>query len=63
MEILTTKSAAYVTIREVVPTMTKAGKTLYRLRVTPMGYSDHPDRSRWTTVSRLVNFGAGWEGI
>jgi len=60
MEIIASKSAANVTIREVVPTMTKAGETIFRLRVTPMGYTDHPDRSRWVTVSHLVNFGSGW---
>lgn len=61
LNILTARSAQYVTIHEVVTTTNKAGETIYRLRVTPVGYSDHPDRSRWTSANTLIDFGQGWE--
>lgn len=61
MNIITATSAQYVTICEVVPQVTKQGDTCYRLRVVPAGYSDHSDRSRWTTAYALVDYGSGWE--
>ena len=61
MNILTASSKQYVTIHEVSPLALKDSGTIYRLRVTPAGYSDHPDRSRWTTCTTLIDFGSGWE--
>jgi len=61
MNIVTATSEQYVTIREVVPVTLKSGDTLYRMRVTPVGYSDHPDHSRWTSGYVLIDLGSGWE--
>ena len=61
MNILSPVSKQYVTIHEVVPQAHRTSGTIYRLRVTPANYSDHPDRSRWTTCTTLFDFGSGWE--
>lgn len=62
MNIITSQSAQFVTIREVHATPTKSGATLYRLRVTPEGVADAPGTSRWTTVHAIIDLGNGWQG-